>query len=97
MKIYLDRRVCSVWEAACEADFADKYLGREVRPTACTVALMEEDNRDEITFYIRDRDGSEKQLTVTDSNLATAIDSWMQAYREQHPENNVDVALDQVK
>lgn len=89
MKIFLDRRACSVWAAACEQDFADKFLGENVLPTACTVMLMEEDDRDELVFYIRDRDGSEKEFTVSDSNLSDAIDSWMKAYADQHKETEL--------
>jgi hypothetical protein len=95
MKIWLDRRVCDVWEAACESDFADKFLGDEILPAACTVMLAEEDDNEKIVFYIRDRDGSEKELVVDDSNLAAAIDSWMIAYAEQK-EKTVDIPADQV-
>lgn len=89
MKIYLDRRACSVWAAACESDFADKFLGDEVLPTACTVMLMEEDDRSELIFHIRDRDGSVKEFTVSDDNLSDAIDSWMKAYVNQHQETEL--------
>ena len=89
MKIYLDRRACSVWAAACEQDFADKFLGDDVLPTACTVMLMEEDDQEELVFYIRDRDGSDKEFRVTDANLADAIDSWMKAYANQHEETEL--------
>ena len=95
MKIWLDRRVCDVWEAACESDFADKFLGDEILPAACTVMLAEEDDNEKIVFYIRDRDGSEKELVVDDSNLAAAIDSWMLAYAEQK-KKTVDIPADQV-
>ncbi|HUF40272.1 MAG TPA: hypothetical protein VMN57_17245 [Anaerolineales bacterium] len=96
MKIWLDRRVCDVWEAACESDFADKFLGDEVLPAACTVMLAEEDDNEQIVFYIRDRDGSEKELVVDDGNLAEAIDSWMKAYADQQAKKKVDVPADQV-
>ncbi len=97
MKIWLDRRACSLWDAACESDFAEKFLGDEVLPTACSVMLLEEDEKDEIVFYIRDRDGSHKELIVDDSNLALAIDSWIKAYARQHPENHsVDVSFNQL-
>ena len=96
MKIVLDRRVCDVWEAACEADFADKFLGDEVVPTACTVMLVEDDNKDVLTFHIRERDDTEKELIIDDSNIATAIDSWIRAYNEQQEKNRI-VPVDQVK
>ena len=97
MKIWLDRRVCTLWDAACEADFADKYLGPEFEPTACTVMMVEEDNHDELIFHIKDRDGIEKELVVTDANLADAIDSWFKAYQAQKSEKAVDVTVDQVR
>ena len=90
MKIFLDRRACTLWEAACESDFAEKFLGEEVLPTACTVMLIEEDDSDELTFYIRDRDGKEKQLVVNDDNLTDAIDSWMKAYAAQQGDNGIN-------
>lgn len=83
MKIYLDRSVCNCWEAACTSDFTDKYLGKEVKPTACTLMIVNEDKREEILFYIHDRDGKEKELVVNDQNLMEAIDNWMDAYVHQ--------------
>jgi len=82
MKIYLDRTVCNCWEAACESDFADKYLGKEIKPTACTLAVVEDDS-ETLTFFIQDKDGMEKKFVVNDDNLADAIDSWMLAYAKQ--------------
>ena len=96
MRIVLDRRVCDVWEAACEADFADKFLGDEVLPTACTVMLVEDDNTDILTFHIKDRDDSEKELIIDDSNIASAIDSWVKAYNEQQTQRDV-VPVEEVK
>lgn len=86
MKVYLDRSVCNCWEAACTSDFADKYLGKEVKPTACTLLVLNEDQRDEIVFYIHDRDGSEKEFVITDKNLLQAMDNWMDAYAQQQVE-----------
>jgi hypothetical protein len=96
MKIWLDRRVCDVWEAACETDFADKFLGGEILPAACTVMLAEEDDNEKIVFYIHDRDGSEKELVVDDTNLSSAIDSWMKAYADQQAQKKQIVPADQV-
>lgn len=90
MRIWLDRRACSLWAAACEADFAEKFLGGEVLPTACTVMLMEEDDNDELVFFIRDRDGTEKELVVNDENLTDAMDSWIKAYAVQKGENGIN-------
>ena len=89
MKIWLDRRACTLWAAACESDFAEKFLGDQVLPTACSVMLMEEDNKEEITFFIRDRDGKEKELIVNQGNLADVMDSWIKAYEKQKGENGI--------
>lgn len=97
MKIWLDRRACNLWEAACEADFADKYLGETFMPTACTVMVLEEDDRSELVFHIQDRDGSEKEFIVTDANLADAVDSWMKAYTKQQAEKLIDIPVDQIR
>jgi hypothetical protein len=82
MKIYLDRSVCKCWEAACEQDFTDKYLGKEIKPTACTVAVVE-DEKEELVFFIKDRDGTDKEFTVNDDNFVDAVESWMLAYAKQ--------------
>ena len=90
MKIFLDRSVCNCWESACESDFADKFLGKEVLHSACTVFIEDEEHKDEIIFFIKDRDGTEKEFVVNDENLNEAIDSWFAAYEEQQtkiPEN----------
>jgi hypothetical protein len=96
MKIWLDRRVCDVWEATCESDFADKFLGGEILPAACTVAVAEEDDDTKIVFYILDRDGSEKEFVVDAGNRAAAIDSWIKAYAEQQARKTL-VPVDQVR
>jgi hypothetical protein len=83
MKIYLDRSVCNCWEAACTSDFSDKYLGKEAKPTACTLMVVDETKRDEIVFFIHDRDGQEKEFVVNDTNLLEAMDNWMDAYAQQ--------------
>ncbi len=44
------------------------------------------DKRDEIVFYIHDRDGKEKELVVNDKNLLEAMDNWMDAYAHQQGE-----------
>ncbi len=85
MKIYLDPSVCNCWEAACEQCFTDKYLGAEIKPTACTLAIIEDGSDDRI-FIIQDRDGTEKTFLVNDDNRFDAMDSWMKAYAKQQEE-----------
>lgn len=94
MKIYLDRTVCNCWEAACTQDFADKFLGQEVKPAACTLMVVDEDQHDNIVFYIHDRDGQEKEFVVNDKNLLEAMDNWMDAYAKQHPAPEKEVIAD---
>lgn len=86
MKIFLDRTVCNCWEASCTTDFSDKYLGEEVKPTACTILVKDQERRDEIVFFIHDRDGKEKEFTVNDKNLLEAMENWMDAYAHQQEE-----------
>jgi len=93
MKILLDRRVCNCWEAACESDFADKYLGKDVQPTACTLLIEDEDHKEEILFLIKDRDGTEKVFHVDNKNLSQAIDSWMKAYEIQQKREKEKAAV----
>jgi hypothetical protein len=44
-----------------------------------------DDGQPEITFVILDRDGSDKQLVVDESNRAQAWDSWRMAWEAQQP------------
>lgn len=85
MRLVLNRKVCNCWEAACEADFADKFLGHEILPTACVVEMIDDGSK-ELTFMIEDRDGTDKVFVVDEINLADAIDSWMLAYTAQQEE-----------
>lgn len=82
MKIELDRRSCNCYEPTCEAHFGWHFLREEVTPVDCTVDITD-DGIDEITFFIKDRDGIDKTLIVTDKNKDLAYDSWLQAWEEQ--------------
>jgi hypothetical protein len=82
MKIILDRRNCSCWDPACETHFGWHFLRDEVTPVDCTVEMID-DGHQETTFYIKDRDGVDKELVVTDENWAEAYDSWLQAWERQ--------------
>jgi len=84
MKIVLDQRSCQCWQPACEAHFGSHFLGAEVTPVDCTVDVVD-DGKPEITFVILDRDGSDKQLIVDESNRAQAWDSWRLAWQAQQP------------
>ena len=82
MKIVLDRRNCSCWDAPCETHFGWHFLREEVTPVDCTAEMIE-DGRSEITFLIKDRDGIDKLLVVNEENRPEAYDSWQQAWEKQ--------------
>ena len=81
MKIKLDRRSCTCWEAACESCFAGNLLQEHFCP-ACILEEIE-DHQAALTVEIIDRDGSEKTLVITDENWGDVFDSWMLTYQEE--------------
>ena len=87
MKIVLDRRTCTCWDAPCETHFGWHFLRDEITPLDCTVE-MTDDGRPEITFYIKDRDGIDKELVIDETNRGDAYDSWQQAWEKQHSAKN---------
>jgi len=82
MKIVLDRRSCNCWDPACETHFGWHFLREEITPVDCTVAI-EDDGKDQITFFIKDRDEVDKILVVDEDNRADAYDSWLLAWEKQ--------------
>lgn len=82
MKIILDRRSCKCWDAACESHFGWHFLRDEIRPVDCTTEIVE-DGQEELTFIIKDRDGSDKILIVDETNRDEAYDSWRLAWEMQ--------------
>ena len=87
MKVVLDRRSCNCWDAACETHFGWHFLREEVTPVDCTVEIAD-DGKEEITFYIKDRDNIDKTLVVDDNNRADAYDSWLIAWQKQQGESS---------
>ncbi len=85
MKIILDRRSCSCWQPACDSHFGWHFLRDEVNPVDCTLEIID-DGRPERVFYIKDRDGLEKELVVNEENRAEAVDSWMELWERQEAE-----------
>ncbi|MBW8011982.1 MAG: hypothetical protein FVQ83_12205 [Chloroflexi bacterium] len=75
MKVYMDRRGCNVWDAACESDLS-WHIDHGTYCTACTLGVLKDDSED-VTLVITDKDGSEKVLVVTDKNKWEIMDSWM--------------------
>jgi len=82
MKVVLDQRSCKCWDPTCDAHFGWHFLRQEITPIDCTVEV-EDDGKAEITFYIKDRDGSDKVLVVNEQNRGEASDSWRLALEKQ--------------
>ncbi|MDX1435413.1 MAG: hypothetical protein R3335_01285 [Anaerolineales bacterium] len=80
MKVILDRRSCTCWEAACESCFAGNLLAEFFVP-ACIVEEIDDGGPD-LTVVLWDRDSSEKTLVVTEENWGAVFDSWMLAWQE---------------
>ena len=87
MKVYLDRSACNVWEAACESDLSWHIEHKTFCPACMVETIEDEHNDDEVTLVIKDRDGSEKILVLTDENRADAMDSWMLLWEKQQTES----------
>ena len=49
----------------------------------CTAEFVD-DGRSEMTFVIKDRDGSDKVLVVDQDNRDLAFNSWRLAWEQQH-------------
>jgi hypothetical protein len=91
MKVYIDRNHCNVEGAGCESCFASRienYFKNEVFDeldiAGCVTHIEEESKHDEILFFIRDRDNSNKLLSVTQENWPDAYNSWMLLFEEQN-------------
>lgn len=82
MKIVLDRRSCKCYEQACETHFGWHFLRDEITPIDCLIE-MSDDGKQELTFFILDRDGVDKTLVVDESNRADAYDSWRRVWEQQ--------------
>lgn len=88
MKIILDRRSCTCWQAACESCFGGNLLQEYFVP-ACLVEEIEDGSPD-LTVIVLDRDNTEKTLVVTGKNWGDVFDSWMLAWQaEQTSETNL--------
>lgn len=82
MKIVLDRRSCQCYDQACESHFGWHFLREDVTPVDCTIEMVD-DGQDEVTFFILDKDGTDKELVVDEENRAEAYDSWRLAWEKQ--------------
>lgn len=86
MKIVLDRRSCNCYEQSCETHFGWHFLREEITPIDCVIE-MSDDGKEELTFFILDRDGVDKTLVVDESNRAEAVESWRLAWEQQQASN----------
>jgi hypothetical protein len=82
MKIYIDRRYCNCWAAACETCFSWHYMGDEIKPNYCLLDVVE-DKQPERVFHIKDRDGVDKVFVVDENNWADVQDTWMLTFEKE--------------
>ena len=82
MRIVLNRRSCQCYDQACETHFGWHFLREDISPVDCTVEMVD-DGRDELTFLILDKDGTDKELVVDEQNRAEAYDSWRLVWEQQ--------------
>ncbi|MDH5506418.1 MAG: hypothetical protein OEZ02_04290 [Anaerolineae bacterium] len=83
MKVYMDRNHCDLWQASCESCFGRKIILKEFDIEGCVMKILEEENKSEITFYIKDRNGSDKVLYVNQENWPDAYNSWLLLWEQQ--------------
>lgn len=85
MQIYLDRTKCVRWQAACESCFSSRLTLKEFEIADCAMAVVS-DGSEDITFQIKDRDGSIKTLVITPEEEADASDSWLLLWEKKEAE-----------
>ncbi|MFC1936586.1 hypothetical protein ACFLYP_02840 [Chloroflexota bacterium] len=96
MKVYIDRNHCDIYQAGCESCFGGRVefffggreFGLDMDVGGCVMEIEEEDERDQLSFYIKDRDGEDKELHIDRENWPEAYDSWMQLYEKQQAGSN---------
>jgi hypothetical protein len=79
----MDRNHCQLSQAACESCFGGRIELREFGEAGCVMDVRDEDDTEKITFFIKDRDGSNKVLHVNQENWPEAYNSWMLLYQKQ--------------
>ena len=88
MKVYLDRESCPTWQGACESCFGwhlEQLMDGDFQPSACMVE-WDDECRDEITFFMRDKEGKDRVLVVNQENWSDAYDSWSKLLEAQEKE-----------
>lgn len=87
MKVYMDRNLCSRWQAGCDSCFGTRVERGEFILDGCVLEVLEDDC-DDFTLYIKDRDGTDKTLIVNEENWPEAYDSWQQLWEKQQAGEN---------
>lgn len=91
MKVYLDRTHCSIHQPACDSCFGGRlaiHFGAQqgiidIDVAGCVMEIQEEEDHENITFYVHDRDGEDKVLNVDKENWPDGYNSWMDLYGKQ--------------
>ena len=88
MQVYLDRTKCVRWQAACESCFSSRLTLKEFEIADCAMAVVS-DGSENITFQIKDRDGTRKTLVITPEEEAEASDSWLLLWEKKQAEADI--------
>jgi hypothetical protein len=70
---------------ACESCFGwhlDHLMENDFLPSTCTLE-WDDECRDEITFFVHDKDGNDRTLVVNQENWADAYESWSRLLAKQ--------------
>jgi len=93
MEVYMDRNHCQLSQAACESCFGGQIMVWDFEIDGCIMEIKEEEDKDNITFYIKDHDCSDKVLYVNKDNWPDAYDSWLLLWEKQQEESGVNVVI----
>ena len=91
MKVYMDRKWCTCWQASCESTFGWKLLHNDFSPGGCVVKTVDDGEKD-ITVYIHDED-FDKVLFINEENWGDAYDSWLGLWESQQTGENPSMAV----
>ena len=92
MKVKIDRNHCGVHQAGCDSCFGGRIAINfgyttgtqgDMDLAGCVLEVLDEEKKDEITFFIKDRDGSDKTLIVDKENWPDAYESWLDLYDKE--------------
>ncbi|MDH3944714.1 MAG: hypothetical protein OEV06_11525, partial [Anaerolineae bacterium] len=84
-----DRNHCQLWQAACESCFGGRVMLKDFDIEGCVMKIEEEGDTKNISIFMHDRDGTDKELLINEENWPDAYNSWMLLYEKQQAgENN---------